>query len=102
MATTLNINSNSRRVLLPPVQSRRVRHETLDKSVPIDHDQDERLALEAHLAFGIGANDDRLTLINLSTGKMAQLPSRASIFVLYLKRRTIVGSAILVRKVTQS
>lgn len=79
MATTLNINSNSRRVLLPPVQSRRVRHETLDKSVPIDHDQDERLALEAHLAFGIGANDDRLTLINLSTGKMAQLPSRASI-----------------------
>jgi len=79
MATTMNINSNSRRILDPPVQSRRIRHENLDKSIPIDHDQDERLPLEAHLSYGVGAKDDRLTLINLSTGKMTQLPSRASI-----------------------
>ena len=79
MATTMNTNSNSRRILDPPVQSRRIRHETLDKSIPIDHDQHERLPLEAHLSYGIGAKDDRLTLINLSTGKMTQLPSRASI-----------------------
>lgn len=79
MATIRDLKSLTRRVLTPSIQHRRIAHETTDVSVPLDHDPNERLPLEVHRAYGVGASDDRLMIVNLRTGDIGHLPSRSSL-----------------------
>ena len=57
----------------------RLKRESLEMSVPIDHEVVTRLPLVAAETLGIGYGFDRLYMVDLSTGKQTKLPARTDV-----------------------